>query len=124
MLDGKHVILCVDDDPDVLSFLKIVLEADGYVVAQALSAEDGLKTYRESAPDLLVIDLMMEEVDAGTNFVKEVKILGNEAPIFMLSSAGDNLNMATDISALGLAGVFQKPVDRDQLLAVIRAKLA
>ena len=124
MQDGKHVILCVDDDPDVLSFLKIVLEADGYVVVQAASGEDGLRIFKESAPDLLVIDLMMEEVDAGTNFVKEVKILGNEAPIFMLSSAGDNLNMATDISTLGLAGVFQKPVDRDQLLAVIRAKLA
>ena len=94
MLDGKHVILCIDDDPDILSFLKIVLEAAGYVVAQAASGEEGLKVYKESAPDLLVIDLMMEEVDAGTNFVKEVKVLGNKAPIFMLSSAGDNLNMA------------------------------
>jgi len=124
MQDGQHVILCIDDDPDILSFLKIVLEAEGYVVPQASSAEDGLKVYKETKPDLLIVDLMMEEVDAGTNFIKEIQVLGNEAPIFMLSSAGDNLNMATDISALGLSGVFQKPVDRDQLLTVIRAKLA
>ena len=123
MQDGQHVILCIDDDPDILSFLKIVLEAEGYVVPQASSAEEGLKVYKETKPDLLIVDLMMEEVDAGTNFIKEIQVLGNEAPIFMLSSAGDNLNMATDISALGLAGVFQKPVDRDQLLTVIRAKL-
>ena len=124
MQDGQHVILCIDDDPDILSFLKIVLEAEGYVVPQASSAEDGLKVYKETKPDLLIVDLMMEEVDAGTNFIKEIQVLGNESPIFMLSSAGDNLNMATDISALGLSGVFQKPVDRDQLLTVIRAKLA
>ena len=41
----------------------------------------------------------------------------------MLSSAGDNLNMATDISQLGLAGVFQKPVSADRLLSVVRTAL-
>ncbi len=123
MQDGKHVILCIDDDPDILSFMKIVLESKDYVVVQAESAETGLKLYKESSPDLLIVDLMMEEVDAGTNFVKELKLLGNEAPIFMLSSAGDNLSMATDVSELGLSGVFQKPVDPENLLAVVAAKL-
>jgi len=124
MQDGKHVILCVDDDPDILSFLKIVLEAEGYVVVQAGSAEEGLKRFKESAPDLLIVDLMMEEVDAGTAFVKEIRLLGNDAPVFMLSSAGDNLSQATDVCELGLSGVFQKPMDREHLITIVRAKLA
>ena len=73
--------------------------------------------------DLLILDLMMEEVDAGTGMVKELKLLGNQAPIFLLSSVGDNLSMTADYSSMGLAGVFQKPVDRVQLLNVLRMAL-
>ena len=66
---------------------------------------------------------MMEEVDAGTNFVKDVTLLGNTAPVFLLSSVGDNLSATVDYAWLGFAGVFQKPVMKQQLLAVIKSKL-
>jgi DNA-binding response OmpR family regulator len=122
-MSGAYKILCLDDDPDILSFLEIVLGKEGYEVHSAESAEKGLVVYKEIAPDLLIVDLMMEEVDAGTNFVKELRLLGNKAPIFMLSSTGDNLNMATDYSELGLAGIFQKPMNRERLLTIIKAKL-
>jgi DNA-binding response OmpR family regulator len=123
MQDGKYTILCIDDDPDILETLKVVLEANDYTVAQAPCAEDGLKVYKEIKPDLVIVDLMMEEIDAGTNFVKEVKALGSDVPIYMLSSMGDTLNMSTDYSALGLSGVLQKPVTPDALLKLVRSKL-
>ena len=123
MQDQKHVILCLDDDPDFLFYLKAVLEDGGYVMAQAASAEEGLKVYKETNPDLILLDLMMEEIDAGTSFVKELKAMGNTAPIIMLSSVGDNLHLAADYSSLGLAGILQKPVDGDKLLSIIKSKL-
>ncbi len=123
MQDGKQVILCIDDDPDILSFLEIVLEAAGYVYAGASSAEEGLKVYKEVDPDLIIVDLMMEEVDAGTGFARDLQILRNRAPVFMLSSVGDNLTMTTDYTSLGLAGVFQKPLSKETLLAVLKTKL-
>ena len=42
---------------------------------------------------------MMEEVDAGTNFVKDVTLLGNTAPVFLLSSVGDNFSATEAQSA-------------------------
>lgn len=123
MKNGRHVILCVDDDPDILSYLRIVLEAEGYVFAGAESAEEGLRSYRELEPDLILVDLMMEEVDAGTHLARELQALHNEAPVFMLSSVGDGLSQVTDTTTLGLAGVFQKPLSREHLLKVLRAKL-
>ena len=119
----KPLILCVDDDPDILEFLQIVLESEGFDFAGAESAEEGLLAYKERRPDLLILDLMMEEVDAGTGMIKELKLLGNQAPIFMLSSVGDHLSMTTDYAGLGLSGIFQKPVDRAQLLNVLRMAL-
>jgi CheY-like chemotaxis protein len=116
-------ILCIDDDPDILSYLEVVLEGEGFEFTGAASAEEGLQTYKRSAPDLIILDLMMEEVDAGTEFVKDLKLLGSGVPIFLLSSVGDNLSMTTDYVSLGLAGIFQKPIDRVVFLNVLRAAL-
>lgn len=123
MSDNRPLILCLDDDPDILSFLQIVLEAEGYRFVGAASAEEGLHVYKEEPPAAIIVDLMMEEVDAGTGFVKEIQLLGNTSPVFMLSSVGDNLSMTTDYTALGLAGVFQKPLSKQHLLTVLRSKL-
>lgn len=123
MKDGKYLILCIDDDPDILESLRIVLEANDYEVTTAESGEAGLRSYREEPPDLVIVDLMMEEIDAGTSFVRELKAMGNTAPVYMLSSTGDSLTTTTDFSALGLTGVFQKPINPDMLLALLKAKL-
>jgi len=124
MSDTRLVILCIDDDPDILSFLQIVLEAEGYAFRGAASAEEGLQNYKADRPDLVIVDLMMEEVDAGTGFVKELQLLGNTAPVFLLSSVGDDLSATIDYASLGLAGVFQKPLAKEHLLALIRARLS
>jgi CheY-like chemotaxis protein len=123
MVDSKRLILCIDDDPDVLSVLEIVLEAAGYRFVGASSAEEGLRVCKAMKPDLIIVDLMMEEVDAGTGFVKDVKLLGSTAPVFLLSSVGDNLISTIDSAALGFAGVFQKPVVKQRLLSVIKSRL-
>ena len=120
---SKGHILCVDDDEDMLECFKTVLEADGYAVMGALSAEEGLRAYKEVKPDLIPADLMMEEVDAGANFVKELKALGCEVPIYMISSVGDELHLATDYTDLGLKGVLQKPVDLQQLRRLVAKAL-
>jgi len=123
MQDGKHVILLVDDDPDIVESLRVVLEGNDYTVVTANSAQEGLRVYREQTPDLLIVDLMMEEIDSGTSFVKELQAIGNTAPVYLLSSTGDSLYSTTDASALGLTGVFQKPINTKMLLALLKAKL-
>ena len=123
MKDGRHVILYLDDDLDALAVIRAILEANGYAMAEAFSAEEGLKAYKQSNPDFIIVDLMMEEVDSGTSFAKELKALGNKAPVYMLSSVGDGLTTSTDYAALGLDGVFQKPISPKTLLSVLKAKL-
>jgi len=124
MADQKHVILCVDDDPDILFVMRQILESNGYTMIEAASAEEGLKVFKEQTPDLIFADLMMEEVDSGTAFVKELKLLGNSAPVFMLSSVGDSLAMTADYGELGLSGVLQKPIESEKLLALAASKLS
>lgn len=124
MKDGKHLILCVDDDTDLLDLLRMQLEKGGYLVETAFSGEEGLVKFKQLGPDLIIVDLMMEEIDAGTNLVKELKLAGNRVPVLLLSSMGDQLNLSTAYRELGLDAVFQKPVNAEALLRTIKAKLA
>jgi len=123
MKKSKSVILCVDDDQDTLDILRVALESGGFKVVEALTGEQGLKKFKAEKPDLLIVDLMMEEVDTGTRFVTSLRALGNAAPVFLLSSVGDSLSQQTDYSDIGLAGVFQKPIDPKTLLMTVKAKL-
>jgi DNA-binding response OmpR family regulator len=124
MKSKQYTILCIDDDQDFLDSLKIILEGNGYAFEPASSAEEGLRRFKAVKPDLVIVDLMMEEVDAGVSFVKEIRALGAQTPpIYMLSSVGDNLSMSTDYSQLGLAGVLQKPINPPTLLATLKGKL-
>lgn len=123
MRNGKPVILYVDDDQDFLDSMRTILESNGYLMEEAISAEAALRKFKAERPDLIIIDLMMEEVDSGVSLVKELRLLKNTAPVYMLSSAGDQLNLAVDYSDLGLEGVFQKPIQPKVLLKTLREKL-
>jgi DNA-binding response OmpR family regulator len=124
MKDGKRLVLYVDDDNDALFAIRMILEAHGYAMAEASSAEAGLRVYKALNPDFVIVDLMMEEVDSGASFAKELKALGNKVPVYMLSSVGDDLSTSTDAVALGLDGVFQKPLKPATLLGILKTRLA
>ena len=117
------LVLYIDDDQDYLDMVRVILESAGYEMAEARTAEEGLNVFRERHPDLVIVDLMMEEIDSGTSVVKEIRVLGRDVPIYMLSSVGDNLSMTADYAELGLSGIFQKPIDANTLLTVLKAKL-
>ncbi len=123
MSEKRPVILIVDDDLDILDTFRLILEKHDYDMVGAETAEDGLREYKENKPDLIIVDLMMEEVDSGTGFVRDLQALGNQAPVYMLSSIGDSLHASTDYVELGLSGIFQKPINSETLLTTLRMKL-
>lgn len=123
MHEGKHVILYVDDDADYRHAMRQMLEAHGLEMVEAEDGEAGLRAYREHKPDLVILDMMMEEVDAGVNLLRQIRGEGVGTPVYLLSSVGDTLAMTTSAAELGFTGVFQKPIDAERLLSVLRAKL-
>jgi DNA-binding response OmpR family regulator len=113
----------VDDDPDVRDVISLVLARHGYAPVVAENAQQGLQKYKEVNPDLIIVDLMMEEVDSGAHLARKLQELGNEAPVYLLSSVGDGLSMTVNYADLGVAGVLQKPLLPTTLLSLVRTKL-
>ncbi|MFO7974291.1 MAG: hydrogenase maturation protease [Candidatus Hydrogenedentota bacterium] len=122
-MDSKKTILTIDDDPDIRATLRIVLEAEGFSVGEASNGEEGWKAIERVKPDAILIDLMMESVDSGSAVAQKLKESGYQGPVYMLSSAGDTVRYNLDARELGLAGIFQKPIDPKTLVATLKAKL-
>src|SRR5437870_1712061 len=57
------LVLVVDDDPQVREVVRINLELEGYAVREAANADEGLAAVAHDAPDLILLDLMMPQVD-------------------------------------------------------------
>lgn len=119
----RRRILYVEDDPDYREAVRAILEAAGYDVVEASTAEEGLAAFRASPPDAALVDLMMEEVDAGMTLAKELRAAGASIPVFLLSSVGDALSMERALDELGVAAVLQKPIRGETLVGILRSRL-
>ena len=82
-------VLLVDDDPDFVEATTIVLEASGFEVISASSGVDGLRMVEEEDPDIVILDVMMENTDEGFAVARRIRRgLGSSVPIVMLTSVG------------------------------------
>jgi DNA-binding response OmpR family regulator len=118
-------ILIVDDDPDMVEASRIVLEKDGYSVENAGTFDDGMRKLQETRPDLLILDVMLEEPDDGLRFARQVRRMGSDLPILMLTSVNRamGLQIDRDDEMVPVNEFIEKPVDPVTLSAKVRALL-
>ena len=89
----QRTILVVDDDADFQASVAVVLEAQGYRVIGAATAKQALAKIAAERPDLVVLDIMMENDSAGYEVNQAIKFredfqLSRDVPILMVSSIG------------------------------------
>jgi PAS domain S-box-containing protein len=118
-LQGK-VVLVVDDDLDSRTLLSHILDEFGCEVIAASSGEQGLRMAREFRPHIITVDLLMPHMD-GWQFVRTLKAdpeVRNIPVVVVSVLAGENRGRI-----LGSVDVLQKPVAREELLAVLQRNL-
>jgi len=118
-------ILIVDDDPDIVEAARLVLEREGYEVDSAPNRAEGMTKIEEVSPDLLILDVMMEEPDDGLRMAREIRRAGHTLPIIMLTSvnAAMGLNIDKDEEMVPVEEFQPKPVDPQTLIAKVKKLL-
>ncbi|MEW6432762.1 MAG: response regulator transcription factor [Myxococcota bacterium] len=121
MSDQRLKILVVEDDLSILTGLSMSLRYEGYEVLQAQDGKTGLQKAIDEAPDLLVLDVMLPQMN-GFEVLEELRARGNQVPVVVLSARGLEPDKITGLN-LGADDYVVKPFGLQELLARIRAVL-
>ena len=108
------LVLVVDDDPALRELIRVSLSLDGYTVREAASAEEALAAIEDTAPDLVLLDVVMPGVD-GWQMLQRMQERHGSIPVIMFSGKVDEQS-AADAEQRGARGFIGKPFDPQQLI--------
>src|SRR2546421_9548261 len=113
-------VLVVDDDPDIRSLLRVLLERAGHQVVDAPDGKAALREIFETRPDLVVLDVTMPELDGWRTLERIRDVSG--VPVMMLTAAASEVEKVRALGA-GADDYVVKPFGRQELVARLQAPL-
>lgn len=120
MSNNKYKILVIEDENNIRSFVRTVLEANEYQVIPAATCTQGIMMFSSYIPDLVILDLGLPDKD-GLEFIKEIRP-ESTTPILVLSARSMEYDKITALD-LGANDYITKPFGTGELLARVRAAL-
>ena len=121
MEPNQPLVLVVEDDQGVRESLAMVLQYEGYEVAQAVTGEDALAFVDSGVPDMVVLDVNLPGAD-GFDICRRLRDRGFENPVLMLTARHGVQDRVAGLDA-GADDYLPKPFALDELLARVRAML-
>ena len=118
-------ILIIDDESQIRSMLRLMLERVGYEIAEAPDGIEGIRQYRENTADLIITDLIMPNKD-GIGMIIDLKKEFPKVKIIAMSGGGVNRpeGYLDGAKKLGATRTLTKPIDRDQMLKAVKETLS
>ncbi len=117
-------ILVIDDDKEIRSLLRDILEPEGYEVADAPNGRVGIKLYEQHPYDLVITDMLMPEQE-GIETIAELQEKSPTVRIVAMSGGGSrgNFNVLIDAKRFGATVTIPKPFGPTEVLAAVRTAL-
>ena len=117
-------IAIIDDDPDILDASTLVLNAKGYETITATNPDDGYRIVKEFTPDLIILDVMMNEPDDGFFLAQKFRKENINTPIIMYTSISKTTGMDFGKSDLVPVDEYvEKPISPDELIEKVEKLL-
>lgn len=122
-IDKKKTILVIDDSPDIIQLLTLIIEATGYNIVTKNSGEDGIAALEELTPDLILLDVMMPGID-GFETCKRIKANSKiaEIPLIFITGKTEGKDIAQGFE-LGAVDYISKPIFPQEVQARINVHL-
>ena len=118
------LIAIIDDDPDILEASTLVLKSKGYDVVTANNPKDGYQIIIEKAPQLIILDVMMDEPDDGFFLAQKLRKENIQTPILMYTSISKTVGLDYEKSEMIPVDDFvEKPISPEQLAAKVQKLL-
>ena len=118
-------ILCIEDEPQMIDLIKLILETKGYEVLGAEGGQAGLEMMRSERPDLILLDLMMPEMDGGDVFhhmKEEVEL--RDIPVVVVTAKAAPIDKVLWINVAKVDDYVTKPFGPRELVESVEKVLA
>ena len=128
-MEKKIKIVLVDDNEDYLFTMTTFLTKNGFEALSATNEKDGIELIQKELPDIILLDVMMESLFSGFEVCRAIRTDPDikEIPIIGISAMGEALNLEfdqwRDYQYFSPDAFVEKPVDKENLLSVIKEVL-
>ena len=128
-MDARKRVLVIDDDGDFRASVSALLETAGYEVAEAASGREGLAQLEAVEPDLVVLDVMMENASEGYGVNQAIKFQPRferfqDLPVVMVSSIEESpderFSRSSEVAMIRPDRYLTKPLDVPRFLDTVR----
>jgi DNA-binding response OmpR family regulator len=117
MSSNQKCILCVEDEPEMIDLMRLILGRRGFEVKGACGGADGVRMIRESTPDLILLDLMMPDMD-GWEVYQQLK--ADEAtrniPVIVVTAKAQSIDRVLGLHIAKVDDYIAKPFSPQELL--------
>lgn len=118
------LIVIIDDDVDIVEASTLILQSRGFSVVSANNPNAGYQLIKENNPDLVILDVMMDEPDDGFFLAQKLRREKNNVPILMYTSVSKTIGFEFGASDMVPVNDFvEKPISPDQLIEKVNLLL-
>jgi DNA-binding response OmpR family regulator len=125
MAEEKKRVLCIEDDPEMIDLIKLILERKGFEVLEAVGGKEGLEVSRREMPDLILLDLMMPEVDGWEVFRRmRADEQLKDIPVIVVTAKAQSIDKVLGLHIAKVDDYVTKPFGPQELLRSVNKVLA
>ena len=122
-MTGKR-ILCIEDHPEMIDLIRLILERRGFKVEGAVGGRTGLEAVLRNPPDLVLLDLMMPDID-GWEVYRQIKARDDlrEIPVIVVTAKAQGIDRVLGLQIAGVDDYITKPFGPKELVSSVERVL-
>ncbi len=115
--EKKFKIVCVEDEPEMIDLVKLILERENFVVMGAIGGKEALELIRQEKPDLILLDLMMPDMD-GWEVYRQVRAdyRTKDIPVIVVTAKAQSIDKVLGLHIAKVEDYVTKPFSPQDLL--------
>jgi two-component system response regulator VicR len=121
---AKKRILCIEDNPEMIDLIRLILGRRGFEVEGAVGGREGLEMMAQNPPDLVLLDLMMPDVD-GWEVYRHIKakVEWKDVPVVIVTAKAQGIDRVLGLHIAGVDDYISKPFGPKQLIESVERVL-
>ena len=121
---AKKRVLCIEDHPEMIELIRLILGRQGFDVDGAEGGREGLQAMQENPPDLVLLDLMMPDMD-GWEVYRQIKANDQlrEIPVIAVTAKAQGIDRVLGLHIAGMDDFITKPFGPKELVASVERVL-